>query len=391
MLSRSGPIATTFQYDPRNWLAKVAQGATIARYTYDLDGTRTKRLDANGTVHYLADYERNLGNGSGPDATSVTKYYYAQMGSQRRLLGFRRGGTLYFTGTDHLGGTIRVADASGTPIANGYVRYRPYGAPRDAAAGLLTDRTFTGQTQDAIAGLAFFKARYYDTGLGRFVQPDTIVPDPTNPQALNRYAYGLNNPLKYSDPTGHDPWWNDQGAGTPVPSPAPTADSSASATPLPTGTPSSGWITTPQAATIRDDGELPHLVIAGPGGSIDLGPQESSRQILHWGEVVTIRENVGGERRALLEKLDAPAGVFVPNEIWGRGTIEKDLLTHELGHVEQMTEMGWRSYISEYVSEWNHTLEAAGNDRRLAHDNHPMEIDANRRGGLPDGRIPGVE
>ncbi|MCP4252170.1 MAG: hypothetical protein GY775_01960, partial [Candidatus Scalindua sp.] len=39
--------------------------------------------------------------------------------------------------------------------------------------------------------------------LGRFISADPIVPDPTNPQALNRYSYVLNNPLKYTDPSGH--------------------------------------------------------------------------------------------------------------------------------------------------------------------------------------------
>lgn len=36
-----------------------------------------------------------------------------------------------------------------------------------------------------------------------FVQPDSIVPDPLNPQSLNRYSYVLNNPVRYSDPSGH--------------------------------------------------------------------------------------------------------------------------------------------------------------------------------------------
>jgi hypothetical protein len=39
--------------------------------------------------------------------------------------------------------------------------------------------------------------------LGRFVSADTIVPDPANPQSLNRYSYVYDNPLKYVDPTGH--------------------------------------------------------------------------------------------------------------------------------------------------------------------------------------------
>jgi hypothetical protein len=40
---------------------------------------------------------------------------------------------------------------------------------------------------------------------GRFVQADTIVPEPANPMAFDRYAYVYNNPLKYTDPTGHEP------------------------------------------------------------------------------------------------------------------------------------------------------------------------------------------
>ena len=44
------------------------------------------------------------------------------------------------------------------------------------------------------------------TGVGIFTQPDTIVPDAKNPQALNRYAYALNNPVRHIDPSGHLPW-----------------------------------------------------------------------------------------------------------------------------------------------------------------------------------------
>jgi hypothetical protein len=49
----------------------------------------------------------------------------------------------------------------------------------------------------------FYRARYYSPYLNRWIQPDTIVPDPTNPQDLNRYSYARNNPVKYVDPTGH--------------------------------------------------------------------------------------------------------------------------------------------------------------------------------------------
>ena len=42
---------------------------------------------------------------------------------------------------------------------------------------------------------------------GRFISPDTIVPDPANPQSLNRYSYVFNRPLVLTDPSGHDPVW----------------------------------------------------------------------------------------------------------------------------------------------------------------------------------------
>jgi RHS repeat-associated protein len=48
-------------------------------------------------------------------------------------------------------------------------------------------------------------ARMYSPLLARFISADTIVPDPANPQALNRSAYVLNNPLRYTDPSGHKP------------------------------------------------------------------------------------------------------------------------------------------------------------------------------------------
>jgi len=55
--------------------------------------------------------------------------------------------------------------------------------------------------------LYYYGARYYDAELSRFIQPDSIFPDdPTgNSQALNRYTYVYNNPLKFTDPTGNQP------------------------------------------------------------------------------------------------------------------------------------------------------------------------------------------
>jgi len=85
----------------------------------------------------------------------------------------------------------------------GEVRYLPYGGIRVQVGEMPTALGFTGQRLDAGVGLLYYRARYYDPGLGRFVQPDTVVPHPGNPQNLNRYAYVRNNPLRFIDPTGY--------------------------------------------------------------------------------------------------------------------------------------------------------------------------------------------
>jgi RHS repeat-associated protein len=59
-------------------------------------------------------------------------------------------------------------------------------------------------SSDGESGLVYMNARYYDPEIGRFLSPDTIVPDALNPQSLNRYSYVANNPLSNVDPTGHE-------------------------------------------------------------------------------------------------------------------------------------------------------------------------------------------
>jgi RHS repeat-associated protein len=64
---------------------------------------------------------------------------------------------------------------------------------------------FTGKERDSESGLDYFGARMYGSSMGRFMSPDPSglgYADPTNPQSLNLYSYGLNNPLTNVDPTG---------------------------------------------------------------------------------------------------------------------------------------------------------------------------------------------
>ena len=169
----------TIKYDPEQRPIRIQDGNAISRSAYDGDGVRRKREDNNGTVHYLGGYERKLAAGvNSPEA--VTKYYSAPFGAMSRPVAFRRAGTLHWVGSDHLGGTIRVLNYGFTALDG--MRYKPYGEDRDTGTALVTDRKFTGQTEDEAAGLYWYASRAYDPSIGRFVSPDPFVPAPGTTQ-----------------------------------------------------------------------------------------------------------------------------------------------------------------------------------------------------------------
>ncbi len=106
---------------------------------------------------------------------------------------------------NHLGSTSIVTDQTGAKKE--WNEFYPFGSYRvnidyDASFPDVF-YTFTDQEEDDELGLYNFKARLYDPLIGRFISPDSIVPDPVDPQALNRYSYARNNPLIYKDPSGH--------------------------------------------------------------------------------------------------------------------------------------------------------------------------------------------
>ncbi|MFA4835693.1 MAG: RHS repeat-associated core domain-containing protein [Dehalococcoidia bacterium] len=190
MTDRNGQTIT---WDVENKPASVTTGGSTATFVYDGDGNRIKKTEAGETTLYVNQYyDKNL------TTSEVTTHYY--LGGKE--IAFRKGTTLEYLHTDHLGSTSVTSNSSGAVIDT--VKYFPFGGTRSSTAPLDTDKLFTGQRLDQ-TGLYFYNARYYDATIGRFISPDTEVPNPANPQSLNRYSYCLNNPLRYIDPSGHDP------------------------------------------------------------------------------------------------------------------------------------------------------------------------------------------
>jgi len=113
----------------------------------------------------------------------------------------------YYYHPDHLGSAQLMTDRAGEIVQ--HYGYHTYGSERYRAntSAFSVSSRYTGQTLDEDTGLYYYGARYYDPELARFIQADSTVPDPEFSQAYNRYAYVYNNPLKFSDPTGQNPYW----------------------------------------------------------------------------------------------------------------------------------------------------------------------------------------
>ena len=115
----------------------------------------------------------------------------------------REGTTVSYFASDHLSSGSIVMSATGTLLSEN--RYMPFGEVRTISGHTEiteTDFGYTGQRNYSYIKLIDYGARWYDPALGRFLQPDTIIPGLTNSQAWNRYSYVENSPIIYIDPSG---------------------------------------------------------------------------------------------------------------------------------------------------------------------------------------------
>ena len=118
------------------------------------------------------------------------------------------GEQVYYFFSDHLGSTNVMTDSNGNVMSE--TLYKAWGEIRYSSGSSPTDFTYTGQRSELEdIGLMFYNARWYDPELARFTQADTIVPGAGNPAAYDRYAYVVNNPIGFSDPSGRTPCSDD--------------------------------------------------------------------------------------------------------------------------------------------------------------------------------------
>jgi RHS repeat-associated protein len=199
--TNSGSIA--YQYDYANRLTNAGSGSAVI--TYGADGNRIKKVTATSTNLYLVAAINPTGypqvveelavSGSTTNLGKVYTYGLALI-SQRQP-----GGSTNFFGADGHGSTRLLIDIGG--IVTNTFAYDAYGTLIASNSTPQTAYLYCGEQFDADLGFYYLRARFMNTGTGRFWSVDTFEGDTQDPITLHEYLYGNCDPVDHLDPTGH--------------------------------------------------------------------------------------------------------------------------------------------------------------------------------------------
>ena len=168
---------------------------TNAVYAYNGDGLRVQKTVDGTLTHYLYEYDKIILEEDALGSQTAWNIYGINLIA--RKVGVD---TLLYMYNGHADVTA-LLDTSGNVIATYY--YDAFGNILTSTGSADNSILYAGYQYDEETGLYYLNARMYDPITARFMQEDTYRGDPNDPLTLNLYTYCANNPLIYSDPSGH--------------------------------------------------------------------------------------------------------------------------------------------------------------------------------------------
>jgi RHS repeat-associated protein len=187
--------ADTYEWDAENRLMRVVRdGQEVSRFAYDPLERRVERIAAGITTKYLYDGENILGE-TRTDSTGIQVFTYVHgPGVDEPLARRNASGALVYYHADGLGSVVNMTEESGSVVQS-----RRYDAWGNIEIGSSEPGyAFTGREWDPESGLYYYRARYYDPRIGRFISDDPIG----FAGGINLYAYVDGNPTSEIDPLG---------------------------------------------------------------------------------------------------------------------------------------------------------------------------------------------
>lgn len=185
----------SFTWNARNELTAIS-GALGASFSYDGYGRRRSRTVSSATRQYLYD-GLNPAQELGLSGTPIANFL-AGLNIDEYIARTDSAGTQHYL-FDALGSAVALSDGSGA-VQTEYT-YEPFGAVVTNGASTGNTLAFTGREADG-TGLYFYRARYFDPRLQRFISADPLG---FSAGDVNLYGYVWNSPTNFSDPSGESP------------------------------------------------------------------------------------------------------------------------------------------------------------------------------------------
>ncbi|MBR3864970.1 MAG: RHS repeat-associated core domain-containing protein [Clostridia bacterium] len=193
-----------FTWDDNGRLTSVTTGNNCTQYFYDGDGNRVGKLFNDTSLTEFSYINGKLIKLSKVQETNP--YSLIFLHDSTGIIGFKYNGEIYTYRKNLFGDITEIY--KGTELVAKYV-YDAWGNctilqnNSDDIANVNPFR-YRGYYYDIESGLYYLKSRYYDPTIGRFISPDGVeYLEPDNVLGLNLYAYCYNNPIMYTDPSGH--------------------------------------------------------------------------------------------------------------------------------------------------------------------------------------------
>lgn len=192
----------------------IKRGTVEISFAYGAGHQRIRQVKSNETIHYfgggLSERVRNAATGAVTWTTYVSAGGRLVASLSREDAGAPSTAIARYFHVDHLGSVDTVTDEFGAVTErldfDAWGKRRHGTGAADTASGSIVSavrKGYTGHEQLDGVGLVHMNGRVYDPLVARFASADPVLQAPLNLQSYNRYAYVLNNPLSYTDPTGY--------------------------------------------------------------------------------------------------------------------------------------------------------------------------------------------